>query len=149
MTPDETLDYCLQSLEGTVLISSWGERGVFYNPGRKLKRGVYVLTVKEKDGENDRSPHLNRPGIWRVNLGLRRETFQRLFGPLPQRPPKGGVVPLPYDFSELDRLLPHPVYAWMGWICALNPSRQTFEALKPLIGESYEHARENYAKRIK
>ena len=58
-------------------------------------------------------------------------------------------MPLPYDFSELDRLLPHPVYAWMGWICALNPSRQTFEALKPLIGESYEHARENYAKRIK
>ena len=55
MKPDEILQYCLETLEGTILVSSWGERGVFYNPGGKLKRGVYVLTVKERDGENDRS----------------------------------------------------------------------------------------------
>lgn len=56
---------------------------------------------------------------------------------------------MPYDFSQLDRLLPHPVYAWMGWVCTLNPSCQTFEELKPLIEESYEYAREKYAKRAK
>ena len=62
MKPDEILQYCLETLEGTILVSSWGERGVFYNPGGKLKRGVYVLTVKERDGENDRSSRLDREG---------------------------------------------------------------------------------------
>ncbi|WP_330571520.1 DUF6194 family protein [Hominisplanchenecus murintestinalis] len=36
-------------------------------------------------------------------------------------------------------MVPHPVYAWMAWICALNPSEQTFEELKPYIQESYEY----------
>ena len=53
MTPDKILQYCLNNLEGTVLVNSWGEKGIFYNPNNTLKRGVYILTVKEKDGEND------------------------------------------------------------------------------------------------
>lgn len=50
MTADEIWEYCLKEWEGTVLVNSWGERGIFYNPYNKLKRGIYVLTVKEKDG---------------------------------------------------------------------------------------------------
>lgn len=147
MKPEDILQYCLANLEGTVRTESWGESGIFYNPGGVLKRGVYVLTVKEKDGANDRASQLNRPGIYRVNLGLRKETYTRLFGPLPSRPPKGGVVSAGADFTALDYLMPHPVYAWMGWIAALNPSPETFEAMKPLIQESYEYAREKFAKR--
>ena len=147
MEPRDILKYCLNELPGTVETSSWGETGVFYNPGHVLKRGVYVLTVKEKDGENDRASRLDRPGVFRVNLGLRRETFVRLFGPLPARPAKGGVVDMEEDFSARNRLLPHPVYAWMGWICALNPSPELFEQLKPLIAESYEYAKEKFSKR--
>ena len=124
MKPENILQYCLANLEGTVRTESWGESGIFYNPGGVLKRGVYVLTVKEKDGANDRASQLNRPGIYRVNLGLRKETYTRLFGPLPSRPPKGGVVSAGADFTALDRLMPHPVYAWMGWIAALNPLRR-------------------------
>ena len=60
MTPDEILKYCLENLEGTVLVNSWGERGIYYNPDNILKRGVYILTVKEKDGDNDKSSSLNR-----------------------------------------------------------------------------------------
>lgn len=71
MKSEEILNYCLQNLEGTVLVNSWGEKGIFYNPDNKLKRGVYVLTVKEKDGENDKSSELDRAGIYRVNLGVR------------------------------------------------------------------------------
>lgn len=48
MTSDEILQYCLENLKGTVLIESWGEKGIFYNPDSKLKRGIYVLTVKKK-----------------------------------------------------------------------------------------------------
>lgn len=149
MTPEKILQDCLEQLEGTVLIHSWGEQGIFYNPDRRLKRGIYILTIKEKDGENDRSSQLNQEGVYRVNIGVRKDTFLRMFGSLPKRPTKGGVVDLPYDFSETDRLLPHPVYAWMGWICVLNPSKETFQTLQSLIQEAYELAKEKYQKKKK
>ncbi len=53
MTADKIITYCLDRLEGIAIVNSWGERGVFYNPENRLKRGVYILTLKEKDGEND------------------------------------------------------------------------------------------------
>ena len=70
MTTDKILNYCLQNLEGTVLVESWGEKGIFYNPDHVLKRGVYILTVKEKDGDNDKGSGLNRENVYRVNLGI-------------------------------------------------------------------------------
>lgn len=93
MTLDEILQYCLNNLEGTVLVNSWGEKGIFYNPNNTLKRGVYILTVKEKDGENDKSSNLDRENIYRVNMGLRKNTFVNMFGDIPKRPAKGGVRP--------------------------------------------------------
>jgi hypothetical protein len=71
---------------------------------------------------------LSRPGVFRLNIATRKATFQRLVG--------GITDP---DYSALDRLMPHPVYAKELWVCVLNPSRQTFEEhVKPLIAESYE-----------
>lgn len=147
ITPEQILQYCLENLNGTVLTESWGEKGIFYNPNGKLKRGVYVLTVKEKDGDNDKGSNLDRASVYRVNLGVRKNTFTEMFGSVPTRPPKGGVVDMPYDFTEIDKIIPHPVYAWMSWICVLNPSEETFEKLKPLIKEAYEYAKEKYEKR--
>lgn len=144
---DEILQYCLDNLDGTVLLSSWGEKGIFYNPDHTLKRGVYILTVKEKDGENDKSSDLNRENVFRVNLGVQKKTFVRMFGKIPGRPGKGCTVDMGYDFTETDRIIPHPVYAWMSWICCLNPTERTFELLKPLIQEAYEYAKEKYGKR--
>ena len=89
MEAKQILDYCLSSLNGTVLVESWGEKGIFYNPGLVLKRGVYVLTVKEKDGDNDKASNLDRTGIYRVNLGLRKSTFQKMYGKIPARPAAG------------------------------------------------------------
>lgn len=63
MKPNKILKYCLENLEGSVLVESWGEKGIFYNSGRVLKRGVYILAVKEKDGDNDKGSKPDRPGI--------------------------------------------------------------------------------------
>lgn len=116
MEAKQILDYCLSSLNGTVLVESWGEKGIFYNPGLVLKRGVYILTVKEKDGDNDKASNLDRTGIYRVNLGLRKSTFQKMYGKIPARPAAGGVVDMDCDFTALDIIIPHPIYAWMGWV---------------------------------
>ena len=147
MKPDDILEFWLDRLPDTVSVNSWGESGIFYNPNNTLKRGIYVLTVKEKDGDNDNSSELNRENIYRVNIGIRKKTFLALFGAVPARPPKGGIVDMPFDFTKTDKILPHPVYAWMSWICVLNPSDTTFEQLKPLIKEAYEDAKEKYSKK--
>ncbi|MCL2838630.1 MAG: DUF6194 family protein [Oscillospiraceae bacterium] len=147
MLANMIFDYCLDNLDGTVLARNWGERGIFYNPGNALPKGVYILTVKENDGANDSASNLDRDGVFRVNLGLRKDTFKEMFSFIPKRPAAGGVVEMDFDFTELDRLMPHPVYAWMGWVCVLNPSRETFEKLKPLILESYDFAREKSQRR--
>ena len=147
MESEEILNYCLEHLEGTVSVSSWGEKGIFYNPDNGLKRGIYILTIKEKDGENDKGSNLDRAGIYRVNLGVRKQTFINMFNTIPKRPAKGCVVDMDYDFTETDRIIPHPVYAWMSWLCVLNPSNETFGNLKPLIDEAYEYAKEKYRKK--
>lgn len=147
MKSDEILQYCLKNLDGTVLVSSWGEKGIFYNPNNTLKRGVYILTIKEKDGENDKSSNLNRENIYRVNVGVQKKTFINMFGEIPKRPDKGCIVDMKYDFTSTNKIIPHPVYAWMGWICCLNPTEKTFDELKPLILEAYEYAKEKYKKR--
>ncbi|MBD5413861.1 MAG: hypothetical protein HDR52_05515 [Treponema sp.] len=147
MNPNDILNYCLDNLPDTVVVNSWGERGVFYNPNNTLKRGIYVLTVKEKDGDNDKSSNLNREGVYRISIGVRRNTFIYMFGSVPMRPAKGGVVDMPFDFAQIDKIVPHPVYAWMSWVCVLNPSDATFEQLKPLIQEAYEYAKEKYTRR--
>ncbi len=72
-----------------------------------------------------------------------------MFNELPSRPPKSGVVKTGYNFQELDKIMLHPVYGWASWICVLNPSKKTFERLKPLIDEAYSLAKNRFQKRVK
>lgn len=42
MIPKEILEYCTENLNDTILVESWGEKGIFYNPQNVLKRGMYI-----------------------------------------------------------------------------------------------------------
>lgn len=77
MKPEEIIEYCKKNLQDVCIVKSWGETGVFYNPQNKFKRGVYVLTIKEKDGDNDKASNLDRPDIYRLNIGVSKNTFLR------------------------------------------------------------------------
>ncbi len=66
--------------------------------------------------EHDQASNLSRPGIFRLNIGVDRPTFNRIA--------ESALEP---DYTELDRLFPHPVYARQLWISILNPSASTFE----------------------
>ena len=57
---------------------NWGEMGVFYNPGKKLPKGIYILTFKEKDGPNDKASNVDRKGVFRLNLGISKTTNQAM-----------------------------------------------------------------------
>jgi hypothetical protein len=132
---------------GLVFDSNWGERAIFFNPGRVLKKGVYIATFKERDGQNDRASNLNRGGLFRFNLGLTKATYFPLFGFPPARPASGQTIDTGHDFTAVDTLMPHPVYGWMSWVAIINPSGSSFERLKPLLVDSLEAAKSKFAKR--
>jgi len=136
--PEEIVPRLTSQFDGLSLKASWGETSLFYNPGLVLANGVYFCTIKEHDGENDRSSGLDRSGVFRLALGLTAERYERLFGSRPVRPAKGAAVSTGHDFTRLDVVMPHPIYAWMGWIQVLNPSEGTFESMQSLFVDSYD-----------
>jgi hypothetical protein len=71
-----------------------------------------------------------------------------MFGPKPSWPHAGGVVETGHDFTGLDQLLPHPVYAPMSWVCVRNPSDATFQSVRPLLAEAYNLAVRRYERRV-
>jgi hypothetical protein len=121
---------------GVETTSAMGYTFFFHGPDRKLP----FATLATADNEYDRASHLNRPSVYRLNIGVGRETYRSLFGPQPSPPGASGVVDTGHDFSALDRLMPHPVYAPQSWVCVLSPTEPTFERLKPLLAEAFERA---------
>ena len=137
--PEDIVARLTTRFDGLAPKASWGETSMFYNPDLALTNGIYFCTVKEHDGANDKASTLDRPGVFRLALGLTVQRYEQLFGPRPARPPKGSAVVTGHDFTWLDVVMPHPVYAWMGWMQVLNPSDETFESMQPLFIESFGH----------
>lgn len=149
MTPEAILQLLKQRLPGLRPKASWGETALFYNPGDALPNGVYFCTLKEADGENDQASRLDRAGVFRLAIGLAPQSYARLFGSKPARPAKGGTVATGHDFTRLNELMPHPVYAWMNWAQILSPDREAFAALLPLLDEAHALAGEKFARKMK
>jgi hypothetical protein len=145
---EEVIAYSLDTFPALIEAWNWGERSLFYNPDRQFPKDTYFLTFKERDGANDSASRI-RPGDYRLNVGISEVAFTNRFGAVPARPAAGGVVQTGHDFSQRDRILPHPVYGWMCWIAILNPSYQTFEKVKPLLSGGYERAVERYRSQMR
>jgi hypothetical protein len=119
---------------------AWGDTFFIYDPDRNLepRHQFPFATIVTKDyGEFDRASNLDRPGVFRLNVGVSKQTFQSLF-------PSGDAG---HDFTALDQTMPHPVYGKMHWVCVLNPSETTFEAVKPLLAVAYGTAVARHGKR--
>ena len=145
---DDIIDYVQSTYNGTVIDYNWGDRGIFYNPDNRLPRGIHIMTFKVKDSRKDKVSGLNRKGIYRLNMGISKESFNRIFGSTPPRPKVGGTANTEYDYQQLDRIMPHPKFGWMAWLSVLNPGQATFETLKPLVEESYKLARKKYGNKV-
>ena len=125
------VDVLVASAENGAPEIAWGDTFFIYDPNRDLdaaRRFPFATIVTKDYGDFDNVSNLDRPGIFRLNIGVSKETYAGLFG-------EGQ-----YDFAALDRLLPHPVYGKNHWVCVLNPSESTFETVKPLLAEAYEIA---------
>jgi hypothetical protein len=142
MDEAQITDYITATFDGVQVASAWGDTFFYYNPGRERPDEFYFATLKTTDDDYDRASNLDRPGVFRLNIGIRGASFRSLFGA-----PRGESA-AEHDFTVLDRLLPHPVYGQANWVCVLNPSAVTFEtAVRPLLAEAYALAVSKYAKR--
>lgn len=89
------------------------------------------VTIANSDNEYDSVSNLNREGVFRVNIGVSRETFDELIGSF-------AVAGL--DFTVLNTFLPHPDYWKQNFICILSPAGDKVEATKGLIEEAHSIA---------
>ena len=89
--------------------------------------------------EHDDASELDRPGVFRLNLGVDRPTFEQI----------AAAEPDP-DFKAFDRLLPHPVYGQQLWISILNPTHYTFErTVIPLIALAHDRLAATHARHVR
>lgn len=129
---------------------AWGDTFFMYDPDHNLQpsRKFPFATIVTKDyGDFDNASNLNRPGVFRLNIGVSKETYRSLFGPKftrrdgPPAPSPGSAVTTGHDFTALDQILPHPVYAPQSWVSILNPSVATFQSqVQPLLADAYDQA---------
>lgn len=115
---------------------AWGDTFFIYDPDHILegaKQFPFATIVTKDYGDFDNASNLDRPGVFRLNIGLGRETYDSLFD--------AGAR---HDFTALDTLMPHPVYGANHWVCVLNPSVETIERLRPLLQEAYDRVADRY-----
>lgn len=142
---DAIIDYVTHTFTGVEVVRPTDGLGAddtffFYDPQRNIdptRRFPFATIVTKDYGGFDEASNLNRADVFRLNVGLSRDTFHTLFG----YPPTGDSVGnTDYDFADLDQLMPHPAYAQQSWVCVLNPGFETFEMVKPLLAEAHSRA---------
>ncbi|MEW5987519.1 MAG: DUF6194 family protein, partial [Chloroflexota bacterium] len=89
------------------------------------------VTIANSDQDFDNVSNLKREGVFRINIGVSKETFRNLI-----REPSSE----PIDYSLLDTFFPHPEYSKQNFICILNPSGENVETTKKLIAEAHSIA---------
>jgi Family of unknown function (DUF6194) len=148
MDQDAIIRYVTETFDGVEVVVGTegfgaGDTFFFYDPNGSTDptRRLPFATIVTKDyGEFDNASQLDRPGVFRLNVGVGRQTYVPLFGM-----PSDGAG---YDFAALDRLLPHPVYASQWWVCVLNPNEETFQReIRPMLAEAHALAAKRHRSR--
>jgi hypothetical protein len=139
MQPEEIIDY-LKGLDGVVVVEADGSFFVSYAPSGELPAtGWSPFAILVTTDDYDQASDLRSRGLFRMNLGVGKETYHSLFGEAPAFPKDGGIIDTGHDFTARDVLLPHPIYAAMHWVSIVSPSREMFDGVvRPLIAEAYE-----------
>lgn len=142
MTESAIIRYITESFAGVEVATVNGDSYFFYDPERKFPFATLVT-----GNAHDQASDLDRPGVFRLNIGVGSDTYRSMFGEQPPFPRDGGIVNTGHDFTALDRIMPHPVYAAMSWVCVLNPGEATLETVKRLLAEAYELDVKKHARR--
>jgi hypothetical protein len=134
MTEDEIIAFVsqLDGVEVTVASEdngapevAWGD--VFVSvPDRPQP---FATLVKRDYPGVDEASHLDRPGFFRVNIGIGRDQLGKV-----------SAGEGEHDPMAVDRFFPHPVYASYGWVSVIKPQATT-ETVRELLLTAYDRAR--------
>jgi hypothetical protein len=122
----------ISALPGIEIVEDQGDHYFFADPTQPAHNRLPFATVMTAD-RYDQFSNLDRPGVYRLNVGVSPATYRARFGPEPF--PKDPAASS-HDFAALDTIMPHPVYGAMFWLCVLNPSEATFAEVQPLLEEA-------------
>ena len=124
--PEAITDTILETWPETDMVEALGARFFSLDPEKHFPNFATIVTTDEHD--EGTPSQLSRPGVFRLNIGVGQETFERLVGSMSEP-----------DYAALDRIVPHPVYARQLWISILNPSQDTFrDTVMPLLTEAHD-----------
>jgi hypothetical protein len=132
MNQTEVASYISGAFAGVDTADIPGMSFFFTDPERKFP----FATIISKDNEYDSFSRLDRGGVFRLNIGVSKETFRNVVGET-----------LDHDFTAIDKLMPHPIYGAQHWLCVLNPSEAAFETIKPLLAEAYDISVKRYGRK--
>ena len=151
MNEAEISQYITKTCEGVDVVTDSGNSFFFYNPDKHVPpdhRFPFVTLVTSD--LYDQFSNLNRPSIFRLNIGIGKQTFRSLEGSSSLPSDRDSAArsfenASGYDFTALDQVMPHPVYGRMYWVCVLNPSDETFEMnVRQCLSEAYDLAVSKY-----
>ena len=132
--PQAIVDHITSSYPETDVVTIPGAWFFSLDPEKHWPNYATIVTTDEHDMEP--VSDLARPGVFRLNLGVDKATFERLVGPMAEP-----------DYAAFDTILPHPTYAAQRWISILNPTEATFEAeVVPLIALAHDRLADQRAR---
>lgn len=129
--------YLSETLTETTILENDGDTFFIYDldgdlpPERQIP---YVTIVTGEDWEQV-SNLSEPPGSYRLNIGLTKAAYASLF----------PTAPTNIDHATRDKVMPHPTYGPQYWVCVVNPSDATVDAIKPLLTEAHEFAARKHA----
>lgn len=125
--------HLVDSFPGTDGMEANGDLFCVHDPDRDLpdERRMPWATLVTSDAY-DSASNLDRPGVFRLNLGLPKAEFRKLF-------PVAGE----HDLTALDIVMPHPVYGSQYWVCVLNPDT-TWPVVRGLTEQAHALAVRKY-----
>jgi len=129
----ETVRETLVAFPGTLLIEAGGDLFAIHDPDsdyeQQPRQGWATVVTSNADHS---ASLLDRPGVYRLNIGLPRDRFRELIDPTAEQDP-----------TTMDVLLPHPIYGGQNWVCVLNPD-QTWPFAKQLLADAHAFAVRKY-----
>jgi hypothetical protein len=125
---------------------AWGDSFFYYDPDddAENRRHPFTTIVTKNYTGFDEASNLDRPGVFRLNIAVGRAAFTNLLGFSPNRHAEHAAE---FDYTQIDVLLPHPIYAAQGWVSILNPGERMLATAQALIADARDLAAHRHERR--
>ncbi len=126
--------YIRESFDGVNAVDSSDDTFFLYDPDGDLPAERQIPFATTVTGDHyDNVSNLDRPGAYRLNIGLTKATYTAMF----------GTAPAP-DHAAVDTVMPHPTYASQHWVSVVNPGEATLDTVRTLLAEAHAFAARKY-----